>query len=211
MLTSDNTGATGISLLNGSASDTLASLGFNTTVTSIKNQIAGGAESDAFSSSSTSVEAMLGNENNDLSGTVTINGKTATIDLSDSLSAIQTNLAAAGISASIVSSTNGSQTTYRLAIAGMTNCNYTDQNNVLQSLGLIQGNRIDESEVTASVANTTDGSTPITAATNIVNIYGYNTYTTGDQITISGTAHDGTAVAATNFGNHRHHDRRGPP
>ena len=199
VLTSDNTGATGISLLNGSTSDTLASLGFNTTVTSIKNQIAGGAQSDAFSSSSTSVEAMLGNENNDLSGTVTINGKTAVIDLSDTLAAIQANLAAAGISASIVSLTNGSQTTYRLQIAGMTNSNYTDQNNVLQSLGLIQGNRIDESEVTANVANTTDGSTPITAATNIVNIHGYNTYTDGDQITISGTAHDGTAVAATNL------------
>ncbi len=199
VLTSDNTGATGISLLNGSSSDTLGSLGLNTTETSIKNAITGGAESDAFGSTSTSVEAMLGNENNDLSGTVTINGKTATIDLTDSLSKIQTNLAAAGISASIVSSTNGSQTTYRLAIAGMTNGNYTDQNNVLQSLGLIQGNGTDESEVTGTVANTTDGSTPVTASTDITSIYGYKNYTSGDKITISGTASNGTAVAATSF------------
>jgi flagellar hook-associated protein 2 len=199
VLTSDNTGAAGFSLLNGSTSDTLASLGFNTTVTSIKNQIAGGAQSDAFSSSSTSVEAMLGNESNDLSGTVTINGKTAAIDLTDTLSTIQADFAAAGISASIVSSTNGSQTAYRLQIAGMTNSNYTDQNNILQSLGLIQGNRTDESEVTGNAANTTDGSTPITSSTNITSIHGYNTYTAGDQITISGTAHDGTAVAATNL------------
>ncbi|MFZ0931984.1 MAG: flagellar filament capping protein FliD [Syntrophobacteraceae bacterium] len=199
VLTSNNTGATGISLLNGSSSDTLGSLGFNTTETSIKNPITGGAESDAFGSTSTSVEAMLGNENNDLSGTVTINGISATIDLTDSLSTIQTNLAAAGISASIVSSTSGSQTTYRLAIAGMTDSNYTDQNNVLQALGLIQGNGVDESEVTGTVANTTDGSTPITASTPITSIYGYNNYTSGDKITISGTATDGTAVAATSF------------
>ncbi len=199
VLTSDNTGATGISLLNGSTSDTLGSLGFNTTETSIKNPITGGAESDAFGSTSTSVEAMLGNENNDLSGTVTINGISATIDLTDSLSTIQTNLKAAGISASIVSSTSGSQTTYRLAIAGMTDGNYTDQNNVLQALGLIQGNGVDESEVTGTVANTTDGSTPITASTDITSIYGYNNYTSGDKITISGTTHNGTSVAATSF------------
>ena len=197
VLTSDNTGASGISLENGSALDTLGSLGFNGTGTSIKNAIAGGAKSDAFSSTSTAVEALLGNENQNLSGNVTINGISATIDLSDSLSTIQSNLSTAGINASIVSSTNGSNTTYSLAIAGMTS--WTDQNNVLQSLGLVQGNRANEVGVTGSVANTTDGSTPITAATKMVNIYGYNQNSSGDQISISGTNNDGTAVAATAF------------
>ncbi len=197
VLSSDNTGASGFSLENGSASDTLATLGFNGTGTTIANRIAGGAESNAFSSSSTAVETLLGNGSSDLSGTVTINGKTAVIDLSDSLSAIQANLSAAGIPASIVSSTNGSTNTYNLAIAGMTS--WTDDNNVLQSLGLIKGNPACTVGVTGSEANTSDGSTPITADTNVVNIYGYNTWTNGDKVTISGTAHDGTAVAATSL------------
>ena len=195
-ITSDNTGASGISLLNGSASDTLGSLGFNGTGTSIKNQVTGGAQSDSFSSSSTGVAALLGMANS-TSGTVTINGKSVTIDLSDTLQTIQSDMAAAGIPATIVSSTSGSQTSYNLQIAGMTN--YTDQNNVLQSLGLVQGNRNDTIGVTGSVANTSDGSTPITAATDITSIYGYNQYTSGDTIAISGTTHNGTAVAATNF------------
>ncbi len=195
-ITSDNTGASGISLLNGSASDTLGSLGFNGTGTSIKNQVTGGAQSDSFSSSSTGVAALLGMANS-TSGTVTINGKTVAIDLSDTLQTIQSDMVAAGIPASIVSSTSGSQTSYNLQIAGMTS--YTDQNNVLQSLGLIQGNRNDTIGVTGSAANTSDGSTPITAATDITSIYGYNQYTSGDTIAISGTTHNGTAVAATNF------------
>jgi flagellar hook-associated protein 2 len=194
-LTSDTTGASGISLLDGSTTDTLGSLGFNGTGTVIKNEVTGGAQSDSFSSSSTGVAALLGISST--SGTVTINGKTVTIDTSDTLQTIQSEMAAAGIPASIVSSTSGSQTTYNLQIAGMTS--YTDDNNVLQNLGLIQGNRDSTTGVTGSVANTTDGSTPITAATDITSIYGYNQYTSGDEITISGTTHSGTAVAATNF------------
>lgn len=194
-LTSDTTGASGISLLNGSASDTLGSLGFNGTGTSIKNEVTGGAQSDSFTSSSTGVAALLGISST--SGSVTINGKTVTIETSDTLQTIQSDMVAAGIPASIVSSKSGSTTTYNLQIAGMTS--YTDQNNVLQSLGLIEGNRDASVGVTGNVANTTDGSTPITAATDITSIYGYNQYTSGDTIAISGTTHDGTAVASTNF------------
>jgi flagellar hook-associated protein 2 len=196
VLTSGQTGTGGISLLDGSASDTLESLGFNGTGTGvIQNAIAGGAQSNSFSSSSTGVAALLGIDST--SGTVTINGDTATIDLSDTLQQIQQTLTSAGISASIASATSGSTTTYSLNIAGMTS--WTDDNNVLQTLGLIQGNRADTVGVTGSVANTSDGSTPITAATDITSIYGYNTWTSGDKITISGTDHDGTAVTATNF------------
>ena len=194
VLTSGQTGASGISLLDGSASDTLESLGFNGAGTGvIQNPIAGGAQSNSFSSSSTGVAALLGIAST--SGTVTINGNTAIIDLSDTLQQIQQTLASAGIAASIVPTTNGSQTTYSLNIAGMTS--WTDDNNVLQTLGLIQGNRAATVGVTGSVANTSDGSTPITAATLITSIYGYNKYTSGDEIAISGTTHDGAEVAAS--------------
>lgn len=204
VLTSGTEGASGISLQNGSTSDTLAALGFNGTGTVLRNRVSGGAQSDAFSSSSTAVETLLGNEDQDLSGTVTINGISVTIDLSDSLETIRDTLNAAGLSASIVSTTEDVSetdteltTTYRLQIEGMTG--WTDENNVLQALGLIEGNREDSTGVCGSVANTSDGSTPISAETKITDIYGYLTNSAGDKITISGTAHDGTAVAATDL------------
>ncbi|MGA2025794.1 MAG: flagellar filament capping protein FliD [Syntrophobacteraceae bacterium] len=203
VLTSGQTGAAGISLDDGSASNTLESLGFNGTgPTVIQNPVAGGAQSDSFANSSTGVAALLGIAST--SGTVTINGNTATIDLSDTLQQIQQTLVGAGIAASVVTAGDGSKT---LQIAGMTS--WTDDNNVLQTLGLIQGNRADTVGVTGSVsntsgirvagnvANTSDGFA-ITAATDIKSIDGYN-YTSGDEITISGTDHDGNAVTATNF------------
>jgi len=195
-LTSDTTGASGISLENGSAGDTLGALGFNGAGTSIKNPVTGGAESDAFSSSSMGVAAMLGTTS--LSGKVTINGQQVTIDTTDNLKTIASDLNNAnipGVTASVVQTTSGSSNTYQLAISGLTS--YQDSNNVLQSLGLIQGNRSDVVGVTANVANTTISqsgvSTPITSSTEIADIFGYN-YTAGDKIGISGTAHDGTAV-----------------
>jgi flagellar hook-associated protein 2 len=208
VLTSAQTGAAGISLLDGSASDTLESLGFNGAGTgAIQNPVTGGAQSSSFSSPSTGVAALLGIDST--TGTVTINGKSnIVIDLSDTLQQIQQTLVNAGISASVVPTTNGSQTTYSLNIAGMTS--WTDNNNVLQTLGLIQGNRAATVGVTGSVANTgvigvagnvantTDGSTSITSTTEIGSIYGY-TYNSGDTITISGTTHNGTAVGPTSL------------
>jgi flagellar hook-associated protein 2 len=193
VLTSGQTGAAGISLDDGSASNTLESLGFNGGgPTVIQNPVAGGAQSDSFANSSTGVAALLGIAST--SGTVTINGNTATIDLSDTLQQIQQTLVGAGIAASVVTAGDGSKT---LQIAGMTS--WTDDNNVLQTLGLIQGNRADTVGVTGSVANTSDGSTPITAATPITSIYGYNSWSQGDEIAISGTDHDGNKVTATNL------------
>ncbi|MHC1725816.1 MAG: flagellar filament capping protein FliD [Syntrophobacteraceae bacterium] len=194
VLTSEGEGSDGISLGNGSAGDTLGSLGFNGTGTAVKNQTAGAALSDSFSSTSTSVEALLGIESQNLSGSVTINGKTVAIDLTDTLDTIKNNLNAAGISASIVSETSGTATTSRLKIEGMSS--WTDNNNILQAIGVIEGNRNDLIGVTGGVGNTTDGTAAITSATNIVDIYGYLNNSPGDKITISGTKHDGTAVTA---------------
>ncbi len=200
VLTSEKEGAAGISLLNatadvsGVASDPLASLGFNGSGTTIKNKVTGGATSDSFSSSSTAVDAQLGIDAAALSGTVTINGKTVTVNLSDSLTDIAQAMTDAGLSASVVSQTTNGTTTYKLQIEGMTS--YTDQNSVLQSLGLIEGKRDDLVGVTGSTVNTTDGSTPISASTLITDIFGYANATAGDKITVSGTQHDGSSVSA---------------
>ena len=197
VLASDNTGASGISLLDGDTNNVLESLGFNGTGSAtVKNQVTGGAQSDPFTSTSTAVNTLLGVPTQ--TGNVTINGVSVTLNLSDSLQQISSALNSAGLSTSIVSSTSGSTTQYRLQIARVIN-SFTDNNNVLQILGFIQGDRTSEVGVTGSAANTTNGTTPITASTLITGIYGYNTWTSGDSITISGTTHSGTTVSPTSF------------
>jgi flagellar hook-associated protein 2 len=195
VLSSDNTGASGISLLNGDTNNVLESLGFNGSgAATVKNQVTGAAQSDGFTSETTSVATLLGISSN--AGTVSINGKSVSINLSEGLQGIESDLNAAGLSASIVSSTSGSTTKYSLQIAGGIN-SFSDSNNVLQSLGFIQGDRTNETGVTGGTANTTNGTTPITASTPLTSIYGYNTWTSGDSIAISGTDHSGSAVTST--------------
>ncbi len=202
VLTSEVEGARGIGLVNGSSGDILSSLGFNSAGTTLKNPVVGGASSDRFSSSSSSVEALLGIASHDLSGTVVINGTSVAVDLSDSLSTIKDNLnaafSAAGnrATARLVSETEGANTYYRLEIEGMTG--WTDENNVLQALGFVEGKRENVVGVTGGVANTTDGSTAITSSTRFEDIYGYlNPDPANDSITISGKKHDGTSVSTT--------------
>jgi flagellar hook-associated protein 2 len=204
VLSSDTTGVSGISLLNGDANNTLEALGFNGSgAGTVKNQVTGAAQSDALTDTTTAVNTLLGTTAQ--SGTVTINGKQVSIDLSQGLQAINSALNSAGLSSSIVSSISGTTTSgtttsstttkYSLQIAGGIN-SFTDSNNVLQTLGFVQGNRSSEIGVTGGAANTTDGSTPITASTLISGIYGYNNWTSGDSITLSGTDHSGSSVSS---------------
>ncbi|MDR3570349.1 MAG: flagellar filament capping protein FliD [Syntrophobacteraceae bacterium] len=195
VLSSDTTGANGISLLNGDTNNVLESLGFNGSgAATVKNQVTGGAQSDGFTDTSTAVGTLLG-IGATTSGAVTINGKSVTLNLSDSLSGMESALNTAGLSASIVSSTSGSTTKYSLQITGGIN-SFSDNNNVLQNMGFIQGDRASQTGVTSGTANTTDGSTPITAATPLTSIYGYNTWTSGDSIALTGTDHSGNSVSS---------------
>ncbi len=197
VLTSGTEGAAGISLQNGSSSDILgaAGLGFNASGTEVRHSVTGGAQSDVFSSASTAVETLLGISSQALSGDVVIDGKTVNIDLSNSLTKIASDLSLAGVNAKVVSNAKGDQN--YLQIEGMNS--WTDQNNVLQALGVVQGSRGDIVGVKSSVGNTTDGSAAITSATKISDIYGYLANTAGDKITISGMTHGGATVAATDL------------
>ncbi len=195
VLSSNTTGASGISLLNGDGNNALEALGFNGSGSAtVKNLVSGGAQSDALSSNTSAVNTLLGISSQ--TGLVTINGKSVSIDTSQSLQTISAAMNTAGLNTSVVSSTSGSTTNYSIQIAGGIN-SFTDSNNVLQSLGFIQGNRTSQSGVTGSTANTTDGTTPITASTPLTSIYGYNSFTSGDSITISGANHSGTPVSNT--------------
>jgi flagellar hook-associated protein 2 len=206
ILTSGEEGSTGISLLNGGASDLLGTLGFiDAAAKAAKNTVTGGSESDAFSSEDDPVGgADLLNLTAPQSGnvTITINGvaKAVTINLgSQSLDAVRTaiNTAFTGVftsdPTSVVSETVDGTTRYRLLIEGNA-ITYADNNNVLETLGVLKRAGVSEERgVTGDVANTSGGAA-ITSSTLLKNIDGYNDYITGDTITLTGTRTSSGAV-----------------
>jgi len=202
LITSENTGVKGFSLLDASSTDVLQGLGFTGTSTSIKNAISGGAQSEQFVSSSTAVGSLLG-FNASPSGSVTIGNQTVAINLAtDSLQDIKDAIDAAGpagVTTSIVSEENDSgSTVFRLQIDGTTT--FVDDSNVLEALGVLKGaSSVDPATAevhTANVANTTDGSTGIAANTKFNAIFGANV-SNNDTITIAGTDRNGNAVSGS--------------
>ena len=208
ILTSDNTGKDAFAIFDASSSaENILSngLGFIQGTSSVKNLISNGVQSEAFSSSTQSVGSILG-LNTPQSGNVTIgpsgNQFTVTVDLSKSLTQIADDIntasGATNITASVVSTTQNGVTTYRLQIENTTS--FVDANNVLQTLGILEGDQGSVAEVHISDTANTSISTgqPVVGGTSFDDIQGY-TPGTSDTITISGTKHDGTTVSATTF------------
>jgi len=202
LLTSEETGSEGFSLLDASSTDLLQSLGFTGSATSLKNGITGGTQTDAFQSSTSTVGGLLGISES-ISGDVTIGDQTLNLDLStmsliDIKAAIDT-AAPSGVTTSIVTEEDDEGTNvFRLQIDGTTT--FVDDGNVLEALGILQGTAevsTATAEVhTANVQNTVDGSTPIDASAKFDEIFGANVQN-GETITISGTTKDGTDVSGS--------------
>ncbi|MCX5855199.1 MAG: flagellar filament capping protein FliD [Deltaproteobacteria bacterium] len=196
VLTSDDTGASGISLSNGGSTDLIKQFGLLDTGRTAKNHLAGGDRTDRFTSTSTSIKSLLGLTDAQISGVgdLVINGQAGgAIDLNtDTLSSLQTKFAAAGLTVSITSETEDSQTYYRLMVSGSANT-YTDKNNILETLGFIKGGVSDVYGVTGDIANTSGGAA-ITADTLIKDIDGYTGYLNTDYIHLEGTDTNGMAV-----------------
>lgn len=122
-------------------SGTLEALGVLDDEGAIVDEVAGGAQSDSFSSTTTSLGALLGLSTAP-AGTITIAGQAIALDLAaDSLADIQdkiNNAAISGVSASISSSADQEgNSTFHLRIAGTTD--FVDANNALESLGILVG------------------------------------------------------------------------
>ncbi|GAX60020.1 flagellar hook-associated 2 domain protein [Candidatus Scalindua japonica] len=209
VLTSDNTGEDKFSILDASsdAEDILEAMGLASSTQSIKNATSDGAKSDAFSSSSTAVQSLLGLTTAQ-NGTVTIGGESVVIDLSSqSLSTIATNIntALTGASkgtATVASTTTDGVTTYQIDINGTTS--YTDTNNILETLGIIKrGQSSVAEEHTGSTANTKTsgaGGGVVASATTFSEINtgsDANNVANNDTVTLTGTNHDGNAVTGT--------------
>ncbi len=202
ILTSDDTGKSGFSLLDASSTNILQSLGFSSSTVSIKNRTSDGAKSDAFTSSATAVASLRGLNSPPGPTTVTIAGQSVTIDLTtESLSDIAANInALTGVTAEVVSETDSDgNTLYRIDISGTTS--FTDSNNVLQILGILEGTRTSINEIhVGSVANQTTSGTAITDSTlwsQIDTGGGTNNISLNDTITITGYDHDGNEVSTT--------------
>ncbi|MBN1850777.1 MAG: flagellar filament capping protein FliD [Deltaproteobacteria bacterium] len=209
ILTSDNTGKDAFTIFDASSDgvNILSSgLGFTDGTTSIKNYISNGVQSESFASSSSTVQSIMG-LNTAQNGSVTIGSFAVTIDLADSLTDIAAdintaaNAAGSNVSASVVSTTEDNVTTYRLKIENTTN--FTDANNVLQTLGILDGDQGSVEEVHVSdTANTlVAGGGPIVEGTrfNEIDTTGSpgNNVGVGDTITIMGIDHDGNTVSGT--------------
>jgi len=201
-ITAQDTGSDGIDIANASSQDILSQLGIADDAVSLNNSITGGAQSSIYTSSTQDIETLL-SLNSPSSGNVTIAGESIAIDLSsDSLQSIRdtinnnANLQALGVSASVVSDTSSSTTTYTLQIDGTQTM--SDTNNILQTLGFLRQGHSAVSGVTGDASNTANGET-ITEDTLIADIDGYNTWTSGDTITIEGADHDGVGVGPTDF------------
>lgn len=201
ILTSDNTGAEGISLLNGGATDILNRFGFTDSSRTAKNHLAGGDRTDWFDSANISIKSMLGitDTQSSADGDIVINGHAiGAINLeSDTLDTLQAKFAAAGLTASITTETEDNRTYYRLMISGSANT-FTDKNNILETLGFIEGGYSDVYGIAGDVANTSGGSV-ISSDTLIKDIDGYTGYLDTDYIHLEGVDTNGNAVSDDTF------------
>jgi flagellar hook-associated protein 2 len=206
VLSSDETGAAGIQILDTSSTNLLQSMGFISSSTSIKNSTSDGAKSDLFTDTNTAVGSLLGLSNPLGSTPVTIGDITVNIDLSaDSITDIANKINAAAaakspspskVSASVISETDvNNNTQYRIDISGTTS--FADNANVLQTLGVLKGSYSTVAQVlTGATANTSGGSTPITQDTHWQDIDGASVQV-GASFTITGKKHDGTSVSGS--------------
>ena len=202
VLTSAQTGAAGIDLVDGAAG-VLQSLGLTDANTSIKHATSSGAKSDAFSSATAAVTSVLGFAVGP-PNTVMIGGEAVTIDLAtDSLASIAQKindaaaLAGKGFSASVIDDTSGGTVQKRLEIKGTTS--FTDAGHTLETLGVLQAGHGSVAQVVRGAALTNgDASTPATAATSLANLWSGGAAAgvqVGDTLTLSGTRGDGSAFS----------------
>ncbi len=202
ILTDKNTGKDGIGIQDASSSNLLQALGFTSGSESIKHQTSNGAASDKFGSTQAAVSALLGITAPDpATSRVTIGSySNIEIDLDMSLSQLvqSINSQAGQTIASIEESENNDgDTVYQLRLVGTT---YTDSNNVLEAIGVLQGDHSDVSEIQTSSAITKIGGGAVDASTLFSQINtggGLNNVVNGDTILISGKDHEGNTVSST--------------
>jgi flagellar hook-associated protein 2 len=199
VLTSQNTGAAGIQLVDGASAATgiVSQLGFTDGSTAVHTAADGRAQSYGVSTTTGAIAASLGVTMPPPS-TVTIGGVTISVDLStDSLSSIVAKINAAGGKAAITTATVGSTTENYLNASGAVSASTSDGQRALELLGLVRGTRssVQQSAVTDTALTKSDGSA-IDTSTLLTDLGngGPGGVQVGDTFTIRGSKADGTAV-----------------
>lgn len=209
VLTADQTGASGVDLVDGAAG-ALRQLGLLASTTHIKHATSSGANSDVLSSSTDAVATARGFTTAPAAGTITLGSGTSQvsvgIDLStDSLDTIASKINAAasgvsGVKATVVDATAPDGSTGRqLQISGTTT--FGDQNRILESLGVLAGDRSAVAQTVQGAALTAgDATTPASATTALTSLWSGGAAANvqaGDTLSIKGTRGDGSAFNMT--------------
>lgn len=199
VLTSQNTGASGIDLVDG-ADGVASGLGLTDGQVTIKHATSDGATGDAFTSKAIALSTLRGLTGTSI-GNVTIGSGTGVfnvdVDLTQSLEQIAADIqsaattAGSGVTASVVSETVDGTTTYRLDISGTTS--FTDAGSVLQVLGVLEGGRGTVAQAVTSGVTLESGASPAVGATDLTALDSGPQL--GDTITVSGTKSDGTTFS----------------
>ncbi|MBN1290314.1 MAG: flagellar filament capping protein FliD [Candidatus Latescibacteria bacterium] len=202
IISSDTAGEEGIFIANVGSTDILGNLGFTDGTKSIREFSNGSVLSASFESSTATVGSLF-DISSGVSGNVAIRDESLSIDLSkDTLNSIRdkiNNLGLTGVTASIESQTENNATTYRLAITGTED--FTDDNNILETLGIFEGGRSGISKtVETGVLYSNNSENSVKYADSNTHLSQLGAEVQGGEtetITISGTNLDGSAVSKT--------------
>ena len=197
IISADEQGTEGFTLSNVGGSDILETLGFTDGTSEVREVDNGSVVSESFTTATATIGSLVGISES-VSGTVTIRGEELTIDLSsDSLASIRdkiNNLGISGVTAEIEAVDDDDSTVYRLAITGTTE--YTDDNNVLETLGILTGGTAGISSVFESSTLYESESGDLADGSTLLSQLGSSTYAE-ETISISGYQCDGTTVSST--------------
>jgi flagellar hook-associated protein 2 len=201
VLTSDQTGAGGIDLLEGTG-NVLQSLGVVDGTKTLNVAANGGVQTNRVSSTTAAIATMLG-VTMPPPGTINIGGRVIAVDLTvDSLSSIAAKITAAGGNASVVSETQGGKTSSRLVTSDTVTAATVDGQRALEVLGFVENGRAGITQVVKSENTFGDGvgtataSTLLSALTVSGNPLGL---VAGDTFAIQGWSGNGTAVSPPSF------------
>jgi flagellar hook-associated protein 2 len=200
VLTADRTGRAGVELLD-DAAGTLQALGLVDGTSTLNIAPGGALQSSRFSSATVAIATMLGVTMPPPS-TITVGGRTITVDLSvESLSAIHAKILAAGASASVETEAFGAEKLSRLTTSDTVGATTSDGQRVLQLLGFTIPGRSGVAHQVTSVNTYSDASDATATASTLLTDLRVNgnplAIAAGDTFMLQGTRADGTAVTTS--------------
>ena len=202
VLTSDQSGAGGIELVNGTGS-VLQSLGVTDGTSALNVTSDGGVQTNRVSSATAAMATMLG-VTMPAPSTITVGGRVIAVDLTvDSLASIAAKITAAGGNASVLSETQSGKTLYRLVTSDTVSAATADGLRSLEVLGFTKGGYAGITQVVKSENTYTDALGATATATTLLSALSVSGNSlglvAGDTFSIQGLSGSGSAVAKTTF------------